>query len=60
MFPKPRACAAEQWVLIMATVDTRRLPESKFIITIIGTLMLKTKQNEKPCSYSEISDSDIT
>lgn len=48
MFPEPQACAAEQWVLIMATVHTHALPESEFIITIIVTLMLKQNKMKNP------------
>jgi len=47
MFPEPCACAAEQPVLITATVDTRALPETKFITTIVTFTLYCSKQNKK-------------
>lgn len=56
MFPDPRARAAEQPVLITATVDTHALPESKFIIIVTFTLHCSKENNLKNSAVTQESE----
>lgn len=56
MFPEHRACAAEQPALITATVDTRALPESKFIVSVVAFTLYCSKQNKKNPAVTQESE----